>query len=186
MEKMKVRDLMRPIDVFLRISVHATLAETIDALNEAEKQFLAGHVISRLVIVYDDAGDVVGKMSPIDVVQGLEPSYDSFDFLKGIPHHYTPPSTVEYMKESLRFWQKPLSELCRKATHVKISDFIKPLTPDRVAAADDRMDVAFHLLLVSRQDSVFVTDGGHIIGILRFFDVYKKILQTMRECKLPE
>jgi hypothetical protein len=185
MEKMKVSDLMRPIDEFPRISIHATFAETVDALEEADKQFLAGRAPQRILLVYDEAGKVVGKMSPIDVAQGLEPNYESFDALKTMPRYHTPASTIEFMKDSLRFWQKPLAELCSKATDVKIDNFIKTPTPDHIVKADDRMDTAFHLFVIGRHDSLFVKDGEVIIGLLRFSDVYRKIVQTMRECHLP-
>jgi hypothetical protein len=48
------------------------------------------------------------------------------------------------------------------------------------------MDKAFHLFVVGRHDSLFVTDGKAIVGVIRFSDVYRKIVQTMRECPLPQ
>jgi len=185
MEKMKVSDLMRPIDEFPRISTHATFAETVDALEKAEKEFLAGRAPQRILLVFDEAGKVVGVMSPIDVVQGLEPNYESFDALKTMPRYHTPASTLEFMKESLRFWQKPLAELCNKATDVKIDNFIKTSIPNHTVKTDDRMDTALHLFVVGRFDSLFVQEGKQIVGVLLFSDVYKKIVQTMRECRLP-
>jgi CBS domain-containing protein len=186
MEKMKVRDLMKLIDEFPRISSRATFSETVEALEKSEKECLAGHAHQKILLVNDETGKVLGKVSPMDVLQGLEPDYESFDALKTMPRYRTPASTLEFMKESLRFWQKPLAELCSTATDLKIDNFIKTPTPDHTVKADDRMDTALHLFVVGRHDSLFVQEGKQIVGVLLFSDVYRKIVQTMRECRLPE
>jgi predicted transcriptional regulator len=82
MEKMGVRDLMRPGEEFPRISSHATLAEVIKALEKAQKDFSFGRKSQRILLVHEDSGKIVGKISPMDVVQGLEPCYDKIDSLK--------------------------------------------------------------------------------------------------------
>lgn len=64
MEKMKVRDLMRPIEEFPSISSQATFMEAAEALAEADKHFLAGRATQRILLVYDKAGKIVGKTSP--------------------------------------------------------------------------------------------------------------------------
>ncbi len=186
MEKMKIRELMRPVEEFPRVSSQATLMEAVEALAEAEKEFLAERSKQRILLVSGGEGGIVGKISPMDVVQGLEPSYEGLEALKTIPHYQLAPSLVESMKEELRVWERPLAELCRKAVGVKIESFIKLPTPDHMVHADDSMDKAFHLFVVGRHDSLFVTEGGAIVGVIRFSDVYRKIVQTMRECPLPQ
>ena len=186
MEKMKVRDLMRPIEEFPRVSNQATFMEAVEALAEADKQFLAGRAKQRILLVCDEAGKVVGKMSPMDVVQGLEPNYEGLESLKTMPRYPLAPNLVDAMKEELLVWQRPLTELCRKATGVKIKNFIKLPTPDHMVQANDRMDKAFHLFVIGRHDSLFVKEGEDIVGVIRFSDVYRKIIETMRECPAPQ
>jgi predicted transcriptional regulator len=186
MEKMKVRELMRPVEEFPRVSSRATLMEAVEALAEAEKEFLAGRSQQRILLVSGEDGGIVGKISPMDVVQGLEPSYEGIESLKTLPRYQLSPSLVESLKDELRVWERPLAELCRKAVTVKIQKFIKLPTPDHMVHAEDSMDKAFHLFVVGRHDSLFVTDGNAIVGVIRFSDVYRKIVQTMRECPLPQ
>jgi len=186
MEKMKVRELMRPVEEFPRISSQATFMEAVDALEKAQKVFSSGKASQRILLVYDEADQIVGKLSPMDVVQGLEPNYDRIDDLKNISHYRLAASTLESMKEQFRLWQRPLSELCKKAYNVKIQNFIKLPSPDHMVNGDDKMDNAFHLFVVGRHDSLFVKDGEKIVGLIRFSDVYSKIAQTMRECPIPE
>lgn len=186
MQKMKVRDLMRPVEQFPHISSQATFMEAVEALVEADRQFQAGRATQRILLVCDESGKVVGKMSPMDVVQGLEPNYQGLEALKNMPRWHLSQSLVDSMKEELLVWQKPLADLCRKATEVKIENFIKLPTPDHMVKADDKMDKAFHLFVVGRHDSLFVKEGEDIVGVIRFSDVYRKIVQTMRECPAPQ
>ena len=158
--------------------------EAVDALERAQQAFKSGKASQRILLVYDEADRIVGKLSPMDVVQGLEPNYDRIDDLKSLSHYRLAKSTLESMKEQFRLWQRPLSELCTKAYKVKIENFIKMPSPDHMVKADDKMDNAFHLFVVGRHDSLFVKDGEKIVGLLRFSDVYGKIAQTMRECPI--
>jgi predicted transcriptional regulator len=185
MEKMKVRELMRPVEEFPRVSNQATFMEVVDALETAQQAFSSGKAPQRILLVYDDAGQILGKLSPLDVVKGLEPNYGGIDDLKDVSHYRLAQSTLEAMKEQFRLWQAPLAELCKKAYNVRIGNFIRLPSPDHMVNADDKMDNAFHLFVVGRHDSLFVKDGEKIVGLIRFSDVYKKIAQTMRACPIP-
>lgn len=182
MEEMKVRELMRPAEAFPRISSQSTFMEAVDALEKAQQEFRSGKASQRILLVYDGDGRIMGKLSPMDVVQGLEPSYENIDSLS---RYRLAQRTLESMKEHLRFWQKPLADLCRKAYSLKIGEFVRLPSPDHMVNAEDRMDKAFHLFVVGRHDSLFVKEGDKIVGLIRFSDVYKKIAQTMRECPMP-
>jgi hypothetical protein len=185
MEKMKVRELMRPVKEFPRISSQATFMEAVEALEKAQQAFSSGQAPQRILLVYNEAGKIVGKLSPMDFVQGLEPNYDRIESLKSVSRYRLGQSMLERMKEEFRLWQRPLAELCTKAHGAKIENFIKLPSPDHMVNVDDKMDKAFHLFVVGRHDSLFVKEGEEIVGLIRFSDVYKKIAQTMRECPLP-
>lgn len=182
MEKMTVRELMRPVEEFPRISSQATLGEAVEALEKAREDFSSGRASQRILLVHDEAGKIVGKISPMDVVQGLEPNYDKIDSLKNISRYHLGQSTMDSMKEQLRLWQEPLSDLCKKAYALKIENFVKMPTPEHMVNADDKIGDAFHLFVVGRHDSLFVRDGEEVAGLIRFPDVYSRIAQTMREC----
>jgi len=186
MEKMKVRELMRPVVEFPRISSQIALGEAVEALEKAQEDFSSGRTSQRILMVHDEAGKIVGKISPMDVVQGLEPNYDKIDSLKNISHYHLGESTLEAMKEQFRLWQEPLADLCKKAYAVKIENFVKLPTPDHMVNAEDKMANALHLFVLGRHDSLFVRDGEEITGLIRFSDVYGKIAQTMRKCPVEE
>ncbi len=63
METMKVRELMRPLDEFPRISRQDTFMEALEALEEADQGFQSDKALQRTLLVYDATGKIVGKMS---------------------------------------------------------------------------------------------------------------------------
>jgi hypothetical protein len=182
MEKMKVRELMRPVEEFPRISNQATFMEAVDALEMAQQEFSSGKARQRILLVYDKANQIVGKLSPMDIAQGLEPDYDHID---NLARYRLAQSVLESMKEHLRFWQKPLADLCRKAYKEKIESFVKLPSPDHMGTTEDKMDRACNLIVVGRHDSLFVKEGEKIVGLIRFSDMHRKIAQTMKECPMP-
>ncbi|MCK9175979.1 MAG: CBS domain-containing protein [Desulforhopalus sp.] len=184
MNKMKVRELMRPLEEFPHISSQATFMEAVEALEKADQEYKSGKVPQRILLVCDETGKIVGKMSPMDVVQGLEPKYLDIDIPESSSVSRLIQRAHESAKEELRLWQAPLGELCNKACLVKIHEFIKMPTPDHMVRIDDTMDKAFHLFVVERHDSLFVQDGQDIAGLIRFSDVYKKIREVMKACPL--
>lgn len=184
MEKMTVRELMRTIDEFPNISSQATFMEAVEALEKADQEFKSGKAPERILIVYGETGKILGKLSPIDVVKGLEPKYLNIEIPKSTPYYGMVQRSLESMKEVYRLWYTPLGELWKKARSVKIHEFIKLPTPDHMVNVDDKIDAAFHLFVVFRHGSLFVQDRHEIVGLIRFSDVYKKIRETMRACPL--
>jgi len=185
MKTIKVRELMRPLDEFPRISGQATFMEAVEALEKADQEFQSGQALQRILLVYDATGKIVGKMSPMDVVQGLEPKYLNIDTPKSKSYSQLLETAHESMKKELRLWQDPLKELCKKTYAVKIHEFIKMPTSDHMVRIDDKMYEAVHLFVVERHDSLFVQDGHDIVGLIQFSDVYKKIKVAMKVCPLP-
>ena len=183
MPEMTTRNLMKPVADFPRISVQATFAEAIEALRRSQEDYLAGKRKQRILLVEDQDGNVLGKLSPMDVVRGLEPRYDKIDsmqenILYGVPH------IVKSMKDEFRLWHEPLTDLCRKAGDLRIESFLNKPDPDHSVAIDDQLDKAFHLFVTLRHDSLYVLEGERIIGLLRFSDVYAAICEVALACKI--
>lgn len=183
MQGMTIRDLMTPKDAFPRISSQATLNEAIQALRRAQEAFLSGKQKQRILLVEDQNGVVLGKLSPMDVVRGLEPRYDKIDSIQehiryGVPH------IVQSMKDDFRLWHEPLTDLCRKAGKIKIETFLNKPDPNHSVSIDDELDKAFHLFVTTRHDSLYVMDGEIIIGLLRFSDVYTAICEVATACNI--
>jgi len=49
---------------------------------------------------------------------------------------------------------------------------------------DASLDVAIHRLVMGHHQSLLVTRGKKIVGILKLTDVFAEIFQTMKACEL--
>ncbi|SDB40613.1 hypothetical protein SAMN05660653_01952 [Desulfonatronum thiosulfatophilum] len=177
-----IKDLMRPVGEFPRISAQAYFYEVMQTLGEANEAYLSGKSPQRTLLV-EDNGVIVGKISPKDVVRGLEPQYDKIDSFSdairyGVPH------IVKSMKKDYMLWHEPLGDLCRKAGEIKAAKLYSKPGELQAVKITDNMDNAFHLFVTSGHDTLYVMDGDAIVGLLRFSDVYAAICKIVSECKI--
>lgn len=176
----KVRDYTVPIGKFPMISETATFAGAVIALDRAQEEFMSGKREQRILLVCDNDNKVVGKLSPIDVVRGLEPDYDKVVNPQAsgfISAGYV----IESMQDQLLLWSKPLDDLCTLSKDVKIKDFIRRPGPTQIIEADESVNHAFHRFVLYRHDSLFVMEEQKLIGLLRFSDVYKEIVRKIKD-----
>lgn len=185
MDRLKVKELMRPVDEFQRISSNATFMEALETLDRADLAFRSGNAPERIVLVMGERGRIVGKLSPIDVVRALEPNFAPIDNIKPGFHTRLAQASLDAMKEQLRVWHKPLTKLRQKAERIKIRDFITMPRADQMTQAEDTVNKAFHLFIVGRHGSLFVQDGREIVGLIRFSDVYRKIREAIHVSSAP-
>jgi ferredoxin len=186
MENTKVRELMRPIEDFPSISGELSLFEAMEALERVQEDYRTGKAPEIILLVRGKSGAVQGKISPMDIVKGLEPNYFQFGKEEHFPFDNIVMDAVEAMRSQVRLWQQPLSELCRKAWAVKIESFIEMPPREQMVDIDDCLPTAFDLFVITRQGSLFVVDGRNVVGIIRFSDIYNKIKEVMRSCPIPE
>jgi hypothetical protein len=183
MEDMKIEEMMVPADRFPRISEQATFSEALLALEKAQEAFLAGNASQRILLVENANGEAIGKISPMDVVRGLEPNYEKLDHPETLAR-FGVSYSVEAMKAEYRLWQKPFDHLCRKAAGVKVRDFATLPAENHSVVPGDSMDKAFHAFVLFRHDSLFVVENKRIVGLLRFSDVYRKIFEAAKACEI--
>lgn len=181
MEKMKVRELLTPVDRFPKISDTATFYEALQALEDAQEKYLSGKSGQRILLVEDAAGRVVGKISPVDLIRGLERKYDDVEVEKTITR-FGVGYARKSMQDEYRLWQTPFTDLCRKAANIRIKDFIRITEEGQTVGIDDPLARAFDAFVMGRHDSLFVLEDKKIVGLLRFSDVYKKMAETMKAC----
>ena len=183
MEKMHVRDLMVPADRFPKISNRANFYEAVTALEIAQQKFMAGEAQQRILLVEDDDGRIIGKLSPIDLLRGLETNYSRVVAEKTLSR-YGFGNIWKTIQDDYNLWGDPFHDLCRKAAQVQIQDFLKGPSEGQTVGVDDLMARCFHLFVMNRHDSLFVVDGDRIVGLLRFSDVYQEVSRTMKECRI--
>jgi hypothetical protein len=182
-ETIKIIDIMCSVDQFPRISNQANFYEAILALESAEQEHATGKIGQCVLLVEDKQGKIVGKISPMDAIRGLEPKYDKIESLAD-NIRYGVPQAMASMKDDYRLWQEPLKDLCRKAISIKVENLLSHPGEMESVKSSDRMDSALHLFATTRHHYLFVMEEDTIVGVLLLSDVYKAICDIVKACEI--
>lgn len=182
MKSIKVKELMVPLAEYATVSEEATLYEAVNALEEAQKGVDTNRDKHRAVLVLDDKGRVVGKLSQWDFIKGLEPKYDTVKELHETSRYGFSPEFLRSMLDQYGLWRKPLDDLCRKAAEQKVKGVMGTPDEKEFISEDASLDEAIHQLVVGRYQSLLATRGGEIVGILRLSDVFNEICDRIKAC----
>lgn len=181
METMKAGDLMVPVAEFDTISAGTTFYEALQALEKARQKNLKGEKKGKILLVTDENDKIIGKLSPIDLIRGLEPNYNQLDD-KDTSFRYGFGYAKDAMEETYRLWQTPFKDLCKKAVDVHIRDVVRRFPEQQTVDSGDRLDKVFHRFVMGRHDSLFVSQDGEIAGMLLFSDIFDRVSETMKAC----
>lgn len=182
MQSIKVGELMVPLAEYATVSEEATLNEAVMALDEAQKRVEGEREKHRAVLVLDKKGHVIGKLDQWSVLWGIEPRYKEMGNLRETSRYGFSPSFLRSMIDSYGLWRKPLEGICRKAADIKVKDIMQKPTEGEFVEEEGTLDTAIHQLVMGRHQSLLVTRGEVIVGILRLSDVFKKICDAMKVC----
>ncbi len=172
---------MVPLAEYATVSEDATLLEAIHALKDAQAAFDQKRYSHRAILVYEKRGRIVGKLSQHDVISAIEPQYRKTSELKGMARYGISRKLATSMFEQYRFWDKPLSELCKSAVNIKVSDIMYTPSEGEYIKENDSMAEAIHRLHVGRHQSLLVTRDSEVVGILRLTDVFSTVCDAMME-----
>jgi len=184
MDKLKVRDFMVPADRFPKIADSASFYEALAALEAAQKKYLSGESEQRILLVEDEKGKIIGKLSPIDLLRGLETNYNRVDAEKTLSR-FGLSNVWKSLREDYNLWESPFKDLCRKAEAVHVKDFIKGPSEEQSVSGADSMAKCFHLFVMNRHDALFVVENERIGGLLKFSDVFNAVSGNMKACHDP-
>ena len=184
MKKKLVKELMVPLAKYATVSQEGTLFEAVMALEQAQEKFDQSRYRHRAVLVYNNEGDIVGKVSQLDVLRALEPKYKAMDIPGSLSRFGLTKRFQETMLEQLRFWDKPMDDICRKAARIKVKEFMYTPGEGEYINEDETMDRAINQLVMGHHQSLLVLKDDKIVGILRKTDVFMEIVRAMKACEL--
>jgi CBS domain-containing protein len=184
MKKKLVNELMVPLAKYASVSQEATLFEAVMALEKAQEKFDQSRYRHRAVLIYDNEGNIVGKVSQLDVLRALEPKYKAMDIPGSLSRFGLTKRFQETMINELRFWDKPMDDICRKASRIKIKEFMYTPSEGEYINEDETLDRAINQLVMGHHQSLLVMKDDKIVGILRATDVFMEIVRVMKACEV--
>jgi len=184
MRKKIVKDLMIPLSEFGTISVDANLYEAALALDKAQTEYEQGRCRHRILLISDENGQVVGKISQLDVLRALEPKGKRIVDSKTLSRFGVSSKYLRPMLNQCGFWDKPLIDICRSAGRLKVKILVCAPAEGEYVPEDASLSEAIHQLALEHHQSLLVTRGKKIVGILRQTDMFKEVEQTLAVCEL--
>jgi CBS domain containing-hemolysin-like protein len=184
MENIRVQDLMVPLDQYVCVSEDATLYEAVVALEEAQKKGSPKGHPHRAVLICDKNNNVIGKLGYLDVLRSLEPRYSEMSDLKKVSGFGLSAEFMKSMMDRYELWKAPLDDLCRKAAQVKLKSIVTAPLEGEFIDQDANLNRAVHQLIMGHHQSLLVTSGDRIVGVLRLSDVLKEVTERVKECKI--
>jgi len=184
MKKKLVNELMVPLAKYASVSQEATLFEAVMALEKAQEKFDQSRYRHRAVLIYDNEGNIVGKVSQLDVLRALEPKYKAMDIPGSLSRFGLTKRFQETMLNELRFWDKPMDDICRKASRIKVKEFMYTPSEGEYINEDETLDRAINQLVMGHHQSLLVMKDDKIVGILRATDVFMEIVRVMKACEV--
>lgn len=178
MNKKQVKDLMVPIDQYAVVSQTATVHDAIMALDEAQKNLPPGRQPYRAVLVIDAQKNVIGKIGQLGFLKALEPKYNVLGDMEKLARAGVSPEVIASMMDHYRLFQDNLSDLCERASTMRVAAVMRPVTES--IDADAPLSDAIHQLVVQQTLSVLVRRCGRTVGLLRLSDLFDAVAEYVK------
>jgi CBS domain-containing protein len=178
---------MVPLEEYATIHQDATLYDAVIALEKAQAAFDRSHdtYLHRAVLVYDDKKRIIGKLSQLDLIKGLEPKYNRAAAQSGrMMASGFSRSFLRSIIQQFSLWDKPLADVCKKAAKLHVKDCMYIPEEGEYVDADDSLDIAIHQLVMGRHQSLLALKNSEIVGILRLTDVFKEVAGKIKACEM--
>jgi CBS domain-containing protein len=184
MESMLVKEMMVPLEEYATVSEEANLYEAVRALEDAQKNYDQNKYRHRAILVYDANRRIVGKLSQLDVIRSLEPRYEGIGDLKDLTRFGLNADYIRQMIKDHGLWKQPIDDICRTAAKLRVKDIMYTPTQREYVSEDASLNEAVHQLIVGHHQSLLVTRGAEIVGVLRLTDVFTRICGLITACRI--
>jgi CBS domain-containing protein len=184
MKTKTLKDIMTPLSEYATISEEASLYEAAVALDKAQKDFEQDRSRHRLLLIVDKNGEVMGKVSQLDVLRALEPKGELIGDSRSLRRFGISREYLKPMLKQCRFWEKPLIDLCKASGKLQVKRLLHAPAEGEFVDENASLTEAIHQLALEHHQSLLVTRGKKIVGILRQRDIFKEIVETLSVCEL--
>ncbi len=179
MEEYFIKDFMVPLSEYATVSKEGSLKDAVKALEKAQESFDQSRYRHRAVLVFDENSRVVGKISQLDILKALEPKYAEIGLTKGMARIGFGHKFIQSLQDQFELWVEPLKDMKKRAAELKVKDFMYTPTTGEYVDENDTLNSGIHKLVMGHHQSLIVTRGAEIVGILRVTDVFSNVFNMI-------
>ena len=180
MKTITVKELMLPLEAYATVSREATLRDAVLALEKAQMALDPSRHKHRAVLVLDENGKVVSKITMKHILIALEPNYGKVEGTGVLERSGYSPDLIRSMLENNALWTEPLQFFRERASKLKVGDLIHAPSENEYIDENATLGEAIHQMIVNPYISLLVTSGDEVLGILRLSDVFTKISDVIK------
>ena len=180
MKTISIKELMVPVEAYATVHREATLREAVLALEKSQMTLSSSRHKNRAILVLDDGGKVVSKITMKNILLALEPNYGKLEGMEVLERSGFSPDLIRDMLGNNALWAEPLQFFAERAARLKVRDFIHAPAENEYIDENASLGEATNQLVVQPYLSLLVTSAGEVVGILRLSDVFAKICDIIR------
>ena len=191
MDSISIKPLVVALETYAVVSRDATLFDAIKALEESHDKFFkvahvhgAGRYKHRAVLVADQSGKIIGKITQYDLIKGLEPKYNQIGEGKRLSRFGITNSFMQEQTQLYGIWQRPLASICRKASTILVKNIMQPIPTDQYISDQTTINEAIHHFIISEAQFLLVENQGKTVGLIRLTDIFVEVCLTIKACTL--
>jgi len=179
MKMKKVNEVMIPLSEYATVNENDTLENAVKTLYHANKE-ASDHIYKhKAVLVFDETGNITGKVGPLDILRALEPKYSQFghsDLAKmGLSRFGLSNEFLHSLVENYNLWDESCESLVEKAKKRKVKEIMYSPIEGEYVNEDINVAEAIHQFILGHHQSLLVLKQDKVIGILRLTDIFKLI-----------
>ena len=169
LEKLRIGDIMIPIDDYPRIGPQTTLREAMLALERAQLEVDGRKSLPRVLLVMDGAGKLLGTVRRRDIMRGLEPRHlvaQPLNYRKKLFDVSVDPNLAELSHD------KTVNGIREQAGR-QVREVMRPIevaieTRDHIIKGIYEM-VGYGLTLLP------VLEAGRVVGVVRSVELFREL-----------
>jgi CBS domain-containing protein len=181
MKSITVGSLMVPLASYATVPHTATLAEALQVLERARSAFDPSRYPHRAVLVVDDDGKVIGKLSQMDVIRALDPDIGQKLGEDALARFGIDDDFIEEAMDRFGWLNRPLRDLCREAGRRNVAECMHRPPRGEFIQRDHHLREAVYRVLIGHCHSLLVAEGDDVVGILRLTDVFDALARVVKE-----
>lgn len=156
MKNTKVKEIMIPIDRYVKVTEEDGLMDVIQALdNSKSAEKMHAH---RDAFVMDQNGNFIGKVTMVDVFRALQPNYQkvNVDDIVAGGHGELNKEVLMNILNDFDLWVEPTEDICKRGEAKRVSEIMHIHTDAEYIQEEDSIEKALHLYVMGAHQPLIV------------------------------
>ena len=178
-----VKDSMVPISEYPTISEEATLQEALLALENAKADRADTEESSHwIVLILNNDGKVVGKLSQLDVLTALEAKNEGMTNIDQVSQFGFSSKFITELREEIHLQSGAFDKLYADPDimTMRVGEIMISISEKDFIDEETSLATAAHQMASRKRLSMLVTREDEVIGVLRLSDVFAIIIQNVK------